>query len=108
MNNDTKYLVINGAVTDKLLKDMMKLTTKFKDIVILVEDATKLFLSELILTKFQKKGGILKVVNPINIIAVTVNPTSPYGYEFNKDDFLKLLRKKTNTPIYDLGANIEN
>jgi hypothetical protein len=108
LDNNTKYLVINGAITDKLLKDMMKLTTKFKDIVILVDDATKLFLSELVLTEFQKKGGILKVINPINIIAVTINPTSPYGYEFNKDDFLKLLRERTSTPIYDLGAHVEN
>jgi len=108
LDNDSKYLVINGAVTDKLLEDIMRLTEKFKDVITLVEDATKLFLSKSVIMKFQKKGGSLKVVNPINIIAVTINPTSPYGYKFNKDNFLRLLREKIDTPIYDLGGDNEN
>ena len=48
-------------------------------------------------------GGIIKVLNPIKIIALTINPTSPLGYEFNKDEFLKLLKKRIQLPIYNLG-----
>jgi hypothetical protein len=105
LDRDSKYIVIKGAVTDKLLEDMMKLSDKYKGVIILVEDATKLFLSKLVMEKFQKKGGILKVMNPVNIIAITVNPTSPLGYEFDKDEFLRLLGERTTTPIYDLGVN---
>jgi hypothetical protein len=108
LDNDSEYIVINGAVTDKLLEDIMRLTDKFKDLIILVEDATKLFLSESIITKFQKKGGSLKLFNLINIIAVTINPTSPDGYKFDKGNFLSLLRERINTPIYDLGGYNEN
>ncbi|MFX1326696.1 MAG: hypothetical protein ACFE91_00940, partial [Promethearchaeota archaeon] len=64
-----------------------------------------LFLSSKIKEKFEKKGGILKVLNPINIIAITINPTSPYGYEFDKNLFLNLLKKNVNVPVYDLGVN---
>lgn len=102
---NSKYIVVNGPVTDKLLEDLMRITEWYKNITFLVENGTKLFLSEKTLKKFQKKGGNLKVLNPINIIAITINPTSPYGYEFNKDDFLKLLKENLKLPIYDLGVN---
>ena len=107
LDNKSKYLVINGAVTDKLLNDLLKTTEKYKEIIFLVEDATKLFLSEKIMNKFNKKGGILRVIYPINIVALTINPTSPYGYEFSKDKFLNLLKKEIKIPIYDLGVNNE-
>jgi len=105
LDGNSKYVVINGPITDKLLEDLMKITEMYKELTLLVEDGTKLFLSRNTLDKFLKKGGILKVLNPINIIAITINPTSPNGYEFNKNEFLKLLKENIKLPIYDLGAN---
>ena len=83
----------------------MSLTDKYKGLTFLVEDPTKLFLSKKIKNKLQKKGGILKVLNPINVIAVTINPTSPLGYEFEKNVFLDLMKKNLDVPVFDLGAN---
>ena len=105
LNENSKYVVIKGAITDKLLEDLMKLSQKYKKLTFLVEDGTKMFLSRNTFEKFQKKGGILKVLNPINIIAITINPTSPLGHKFDKITFLQLLREKINIPIYDLGVN---
>jgi hypothetical protein len=62
---NSKYVVIKGAITDKLLEDLMKFTDKYKDITILAEDATKLFLSMKVIEKFQKKNGNIKVITPI-------------------------------------------
>lgn len=103
LDDKSQFLVIKGALTDKLLEDLMKLTNKYKGLTILIEDGTKLFLSENIFKKFQKKGGFLKVINPIKIIAITINPTTPEGYKFNKSEFLRLLRQNIKIPIYDLG-----
>ena len=105
LNEDSRYVIINGAITDKLLEDLMKLTQKLKGLTFIVEDSTKLFLSENVINKFIKKGGNLKVLNPINIIAITINPTSPYGYKFDKDNFLRLLQKELKIPVYNLGVN---
>lgn len=105
INENSRYVVLKGALTDKLLIGLMKLTEKYKELTILAEDATKLFLSEKIIKKFQKKGGSIKILHPINIIAVTLNPTSPYGYEFDKNKFLNLLKENLNVPVYDLGVN---
>ncbi|MFX1436560.1 MAG: hypothetical protein ACFFAA_05035 [Promethearchaeota archaeon] len=103
LDEKSKFIVINGAITDKLLKDLMRLTERYKGVTLLVKDATKIFLTKLIKDKFQKKGGIIKVLHSIKIIAVTINPTSPLGYQFGKEDFLNLMKKKLDIPVYDLG-----
>ncbi|MCK4380501.1 MAG: hypothetical protein KAW51_05125 [Candidatus Lokiarchaeota archaeon] len=105
LDENSKYIIIKGALTDKSIEDLMSLTDKYKEITILVEDATKLFLSKKIKNKFQKKGGIIKVLNPIKVIAVTINPTSPLGYRFEKNTFLNLMKKNLNVPVYDLGVD---
>ncbi|KKN09532.1 hypothetical protein LCGC14_1045690 [marine sediment metagenome] len=105
LDEDSNYVVINGAITDKLLEDLMRSTQKYKGITFLVADGTKLFLSNNMIKKFQKKGGIIKVLKSINIIAVTINPTSPNGYEFNKNKFLKSLTEELTIPVYNLGVN---
>ena len=105
LDEHSKYIIINGAITDKLLEDLMRSTQKYKEITILVVDGTKLFLSNKTIKKFQKKGGVIKVLKSINIIAVTINPTSPNGYKFDKDSFLKSLTEVLMIPVYNLGVN---
>jgi len=105
LDEHSKYIIINGAITDKLLEDLMRSTQKYKEITILVVDGTKLFLSNKTIKKFQKKGGVIKVLKSINIIAVTINPTSPNGYKFDKDAFLKSLTEVLMIPVYNLGVN---
>jgi len=105
LKEDSKYIVIKGAITDKLLKDVMKFTNSFKGKIFLVEDGTKLFLSRKTLGMFEKKGGTLKVLNPITIAALTINPTSPFGYAFNKHKFLRSLEERISIPVFDLGPS---
>jgi hypothetical protein len=105
LSENSKYVVIKGAITDKLFEDLMKLTEKYKGVTFLVEDATKIFLSKKVKMKFQKKGGIIKVLHPIKVIAVTINPTSPLGYQFEKETFLSLMKKSLDVPVYDLGPS---
>ncbi|MHA1671729.1 MAG: hypothetical protein ACTSV5_14315 [Promethearchaeota archaeon] len=105
MTNKSKILVINGAITDKFLEEFMKKSDLYRSIKILVPDATKLFLNKTTFEKYCKKGGVIKILNKIKIILVTINPTSPLGYEFDKVKFLNELKKGTTIPIYDLGPS---
>ena len=102
---NSKFLVINGAITDLFLEEFMEKSDIYKNINILVCDTTKLFLSERTFVKFSKKGGIIKAINKIKIIMITINPTSPLGYEFDKLNFLSELKKELSVPIYDLGPS---
>lgn len=105
IDSSTRFLVINGAITDTFLEDFMKKSDFYDRITLLVPDATKLFLNKRIFEKYLKKGGSLKVLNKIQVIILTINPTSPLGYEFNKSIFLNELKKGISIPIYDLGPS---
>lgn len=102
LDENTSHVVIKGVLSDKLVQTIMTATNKYKGVTFLVEDGTKLFLTRDILYKFKKQGGIIKTINPINIVCVTCNPKSPYGYEFDKHKFLDGLRNNLNVPIFDL------
>jgi len=102
LTKDAKYLVIKGAITDSILEEYVS-TKKVKNITVIATDPTKLFISEQIFYKFIKKGGHLKVLDRINLIAITVNPTSPLGYEFENNRFIRLLQERIDVPIFNLG-----
>lgn len=102
LDENTSYVVIKGVVTDKLLGDIMTSTNKYKGVTFLVEDGTKLFLTRETLYKFNNRGGVIKTMKSINIVCVTSNPKSPYGYEFDRNKFLDELRNKLNVPVFDV------
>ena len=105
LTDNVQYVIINGAITDRFLEDIMKSTEKYIGVTFVVEDATKLFINKSTFNKFLKKGGKIKVLHQIKIIALTINPTSPYGYYFNKEIFFNALKGKIKLPIFDLGPN---
>lgn len=97
-----RYVIIKGIVTDRFILDIMRLTDKFKDVCLLVEDGTKLFISRDVLERFEKMRGMIKVTQSINVICITCNPISPYGYDFNKEKFLNEVKSRTNIPVFDI------
>lgn len=102
LNENVSHVLVRGVITDKLIEDILKSTDKFKKVIFLIEDGSKLFVSEEVLYKFEKMGGRLKAISSINLICVTCNPKSPFGYEFDKDVFLEKLRESLPLPIYDV------
>jgi hypothetical protein len=102
LDENTSFVVIKGVVSDKLLEDIMASTKQYKGVTFLIEDGTKAFLTREILYKFKKLGGIIKAINKINIICVTANPKSPYGYEFDKNKFLDGLKNYLKVPVFDV------
>ena len=102
LTKDSKYLVIKGAITDNILDEYIT-NKKVKNLTVIATDPTKLFVSKQVFYKFIKKGGRLKVLDRINLIAITVNHTSPLGYEFENNIFMRLLQERINVPIFNLG-----
>jgi len=103
INEDINYLVVKGALTDKLLKILIKEHRYKKKITIIIEDATKLFVEKKVFSNFLQTGNEIKVMKAINLIAIAINPTSPYGYRFESSKFMKKLKLKTKIPIFDIG-----
>ena len=102
ITKSTKYLVIKGALTDTILEEYLT-NKKAKGLTLIVTDPTKIFVSKQVYYKFIKKEGQIKVLDRINLIAITVNHTSPLGYEFDNKLFKRLLQERINVPIFNLG-----
>lgn len=101
LNQSIKYIVIKGIISDRLILGIMRTTELYKNITIIVEDGTKLFLSKKVYNIFTKSGGIIKCQHRINIIGISVNPVSPYGYEFQKGRLESLIRRETCLSVFN-------
>jgi hypothetical protein len=102
LTKDAKYLVIKGAITDSILEEYV-INTKMKGLTVIATDPTKLFFGKQSFYKFIKKEGYLKVLDRVNLIAITINHTSPLGYEFESNQFMRLLQERIDIPIFNLG-----
>ena len=90
LKKEWQVLVISGALTDRMLQ--VFLGTK-RAVRIIVPDATHLFVSMPVLRRFYKQGGEIRVLKPIHLIKVAINPDSPDGYSFPPDEMKEKIRQ---------------
>ena len=90
-----EYIHIPGAITDKKLSNHHGKH-------ILADDPTKILITPKFLAMLRKSGGTLSVKTPINLVAITINPTSPYGPTFDPDHFLTKMQAAVSVPVYNL------
>lgn len=101
-NNLVKYVVIKGIVVNEMIQHIMSTTNNYNNVTFVFEDATKIHIDSDILFCFLEKGAHVRVIQPINLIAITANPTSPFGYEFEEKIFIEELRKEINIPVLNV------
>ena len=85
------YLYTSGAVTDEVLERLME-RGLFPELI--VKDATRIFVSRRAKMRLEDGGGRLSVLNPLRLIAVTVNPENPEGRGFDGHQFLRAMRER--------------
>lgn len=101
LDENTGYVVLNGSATVDTLKDI--LLNRKSDIKIVVKDPTRIFIPAREIPLLERLGMELRVVENINIIAVTVNPYSPEGYYFDPEEFLRKMRNAVpEIPVFDV------
>lgn len=95
-------VLVGGALADSLLLELMG-----KRVRIVVRDSTCLFLDDRLLERFERAGGRVEVVEPIRLVAVTVNPHSPEGWSFDAGAFFQAVRKALpGMPVFDVTAGL--
>ncbi len=99
IKDDTRYLVFKGVVDTKFVENLLKNCENFADIKIIVQDGTKIFIDNDTYQKAKKKGLEILAVDKINIVLVTTNPVSPFGYVFDKNKFLEAIKSNTELPV---------
>ena len=91
-----------GAVTDSGIASILHSGEDKKNTVYVAEDPSKVLLGMEAYEKFRARGGKLYVKNTVNLAAITVNPTSPKGFTFPKDEFLREMSKAAGVPVFDV------
>ena len=81
---------------------IIKAQKNVKDIEIIIKDFTRVFCTIENIDSYFQKGGKLKVAKSTNLIAITVNPTSPSGYNLNSNQLIEELRLQIPLPIYNI------
>ena len=94
-------LFIAGALNDKFIQ-LLKIQKNPQEIEIIIKDFTKIFAQEDNVIQYLYKGGQIKVLDQTNLIAITANPISPTGYNFNNQEMLDALRKEIPINIYNV------
>ncbi len=87
VTEQTRYVLVSGSLVEKTLMDIAQRCRYFRDIVFIVQDATRIFVSSRSWQILLRKGLQVKVLDDINLLAVTVNPLAPEGYFFDPVSF---------------------
>ena len=103
LKEDSKYIVIPGCLVKDTVEDLTRSTRKYKDVEIIVTDGTKIFINPKDWIRFQRQGVRVKVLDKVDLIALTLNPYSPKGYYFEPVSFLEKMQSRINKlPVMDL------
>ena len=94
-------LFVSGIVTDAML-DYLRVQPNVKEVVLVVKDFTKIFVTPISLGGFLQKGGRLMVLKRPNLLAVCINPTSPSGFSVDSERMRSALQEVVGVPVYDV------
>lgn len=103
ITEDTRFVYLPGALTSGVIEDIYP--DKFKQVVFLLKDPTKIFIQSQHWQQLRKKGFKVKVLENIKILAITVNPTAPSGYAFGHEEFSAAMKGALpDLPIIDVRS----
>lgn len=103
IDQNTKYVVVDGIVSNEFINNFIKSGDEYKNITILVSDSTKIFLDKEIFDKFIKLKGNIKVINKVNLIGLSINPTSIEGYSFDNKCFIESIQNKIDIRVFNVA-----
>ena len=101
-NKDISALIISGALIDSFVEKLLY-NLELEDINLIVRDGTRVFVNKRNLNLLEKSNIKLQVLNNLNLIAVTVNPTSPYSPGLDSAKLVNGLKNRlSDVPVYDI------
>jgi hypothetical protein len=93
------------SVTEKFLDFLLVMMKKHgkSNLRLIIHDHTKLFLENKSVKYYTKKGLTIHVMNPVNILAVTVNPVAPLAHAYESEQLVSEIQKNLpSIPVIDV------
>lgn len=98
---DTEALYLPGAFTKSVIADIHP--AKLKNVTFVLKDPTKIFIDPVSWQQLKKKGLAVKVLQNIQVAAITVNPYAPAGYGFEHNALLEAVQQAVpDIPVMDV------
>ncbi len=102
LTKNARYLYLNGALTDNIIKSLISIRDQVQDLTLIVNDASHILCSNNYYNKLNKMNINIKVKHKSTLLFVSYNPTSPYGYTFDNTRFKQLLEQHIDIPCINV------
>jgi len=108
IEDSTQAVIIPGSFVTKTAMDITAMNKRYKHVTFVIQDATKVFIDHRDWLLLKKLGLNLRVMEPIEILAVTINPYAPQGYYFDPTLFKERMGLYlNNVPVIDVMEGCE-
>lgn len=98
------YVVMDGALGDRLVMSLLK--ARASRVGLIVPDATHIIVERNLWRRWRRQGGEVLVRRAIQVLAVTTNPHSPVGQDYDAREFHDAVQIMANRPVFDLQAGL--
>lgn len=90
----TQYnrLLLGGAFSDELADLLMSAARKIPELEAVVRDGTRIFAGESRWQRLLSTGTKIRVLEPVKLVAITVNPVDPRGRQLSGELIIKALQ----------------
>jgi len=103
LKTEEDYIIINGAVLDSSAEEIIRLMNESGKSKIVFDDPSKILCSPINFTKLKRHGAEIYFEKKPDLLCVAINPTSPFGYEYNEQIFKTELEKYVKVPVVNFG-----
>ncbi len=102
LTKDVKAIVINGAITDTLLKKMIENIKITRNVEVIVSNPVNVIASPDVVQRFFDAGLKLTTVKKSELLFVSINPISAYGYSFDAVEFKKKIENEVKNDVINV------
>lgn len=96
---------ITGALTDSSVVPLLR-SGLLRNGRLVVEDPSKVLLTAGTLEKLALRQVQLQTKDAAQVLCVTVNPISAYGWRFDKDEFIDRMRQAVDVPVINVKEEL--
>lgn len=97
-----EHIVVQGGLTDAMVKTLVMSNADLKGRKMVLRDGSKILLSSNMYEKLRIKGLSFEVADAIELLGVTINPFSAYGFHFDKNEFMERMSEAVDVPVYNV------
>ncbi|HEX5852601.1 MAG TPA: hypothetical protein VFY36_05870 [Solirubrobacteraceae bacterium] len=103
-NRTAHSLLVSGALPDRFLRDLLHaVARRHRELDVVVADPTRVFLSKRGPAWYRRQGIHIRVLNPIALSAITVNPIAPGSHHFASARLRSLIEAALpGIPVFDV------